>query len=477
MRYIDTVRETLAGIVSERSALSGELDSLTEDRDAFGDEQATRCDEIVARLAALNTAEDEAKVKLAELEENEKRAAAAASAPTRAPRYTADPFEARDVRTYGVEEARDAALRILESEGNHLQAHQGDNFDRLVRRSTINCDGDQIARLAIVTSTPAYRSAFMKMAFGRHLGVEESRAMAAYEDFTATRAGSHTTTAGGFGVPVLIDPSIILTSGAADAPILRYCRVEQITTDVWKGVSSVRPAWAVVAEGAASTDAFPTLAQPIVTTNTARCFLPFSIEISQDYPSFEGEFAPLIAGGYVDYLAQKTVVGSGTDIQGVFTALDAVSASEVTVTTDGALGAVDFRKLYANVPEAFRSRATWVFDVTVENVARSLSTNGMGSDFTVDMGADGITRLMGKPIALTDYAPDFSGTTGAANIAVLMDLSGYVVAQRVGMTVELVQHLFDVTNNMPTMQRGWLAYARVGGNVVAPTYGRLLQNT
>ena len=46
--------------------------------------------------------------------------------------------------------------------------------------------------------------------------------------------------AGGYGVPVLIDPSIILTSGAGAAPILDVCRVARVTTNQWKGVSSAR---------------------------------------------------------------------------------------------------------------------------------------------------------------------------------------------------------------------------------------------
>jgi HK97 family phage major capsid protein len=476
VKFIDVVRDNLTKYSEERDALTAEADSLTEDRDAFGEAEEARGEEIVARLSELNKLEADAEARLAELEENEIRMAAAKTVPTRAPR-TDRLDEGRDLRSYSVDEARGAALSILERDGAHLKARQLDNYDSLVRRTSEQCDGNYIARRAIVTSSEAYRSAFYKGMYGvTQFTPEEQRAVAEYQA-NEMRAGSHTTTAGGFGVPVLIDPSIILTSGAADAPLLRYCRIENITTDVWKGVAGVAPSWAVVAEGSASTDAFPTLAQPIVTTYTARTFLPFSIEISQDYPSFEAEFSPLIAQGYTDYIAVKTLVGSGSDIQGVFTALDAVSASEVTVTTDGQLGSADFRKLYANLPEMFRPNATWVFDVTVENVARALSSNGMGSDFTVNLGADGIDRLMGKPICLSDYAPDYTGTTGAANIAVLMDLSGYVFARRVGMSVELIPHLFDVTNNMPTGQRGWFAYARAGGNVVAPTKGRLLQNT
>ena len=41
---------------------------------------------------------------------------------------------------------------------------------------------------------------------------------------------------------------------------------------------------------------------------------------------------------------------------------------------------------------------------------------------------------------------------------------------------ELVPHLFDVTNNRPTGQRGWFAWARVGADSIVDNAFRLLQN-
>ena len=71
----------------------------------------------------------------------------------------------------------------------------------------------------------------------------------------------------------------------------------------------------------------------------------------------------------------------------------------------------------------------------------------------------------------------FSGTTGASNLLVVGDFRNFVIADRAGMTVELVPHLFDVTNNRPTGQRGWFAWARFGSNSVNDLGFRLLQNT
>jgi HK97 family phage major capsid protein len=474
MKYLDMVRENRGKLAAERVALIEEVDGLAENRDAFGDVEAARGEEIISRLEAIKAEDDALAAREAELADAEQRAKNAAKAPTVIRQF--DKPEDVNVRNLDRSEARDLALKTLEREGGHLAPFQQDHVDRIIRTRNGDTDGDIVARMALLTTTPAYRSGFMKLVT-QATPLLSSEEAAAVNDFKQFRAASHTSAAGGYGVPVLIDPTIVLSSGAADAPILRYCRIETITTDIWKGVSSAAPTWAVVAEGSASTDNMVTLAQPTVTTYTSRSFLPFSVEIDMDYPSFEQEMSSLLSQGYVDYLAIKTMQGSGSDIQGVFTALDAVAGSEVTVTSDGQLLGADFRKVWAALPERWRNRSTWIMHTTAENAARSLSTSGMGSDFTVTMLDGAIPAIFNRPIITTDYAPSFTGTTGAANILVVMDLSNYVLAQRAGMTVELVPHLFDVTANMPTLQRGWLAYARVGGNVINAPAGRLLQNT
>ena len=104
-----------------------------------------------------------------------------------------------------------------------------------------------------------------------------------------------TTSAGGYGIPVLIDPSIILTSQAADAPLLQVARVIEITTNIWHGVSSAGVSWAYQAEGSTVADDSPTLAQPTVTTYMARGFIPYSIEVGQDYVGFAEEISMLLS--------------------------------------------------------------------------------------------------------------------------------------------------------------------------------------
>jgi HK97 family phage major capsid protein len=91
------------------------------------------------------------------------------------------------------------------------------------------------------------------------------------------------TTAGGFGIPVFIDPSIILTAQESGNPFLTLARQVQVNTNKWKGVSSAGVSWSFDAEGTAVSDDSPAIAQPEVDVDMARGFIPYSIELGQDY--------------------------------------------------------------------------------------------------------------------------------------------------------------------------------------------------
>lgn len=395
-------------------------------------------------------------------------------------------FDGKNVQFLSRSEARDKALKALETVSKGIVSDQNvDYLSRSFDQLDALRDGDYIARRLLMTENPAYRTGFMKRSTqgtDALLTQEEHAALAEFRDYEVRRAASEgTTTAGGFGVPILIDPTVILTSGALDAPVVRVSRVENITTQIWKGVSSAGMTWSFDAEASAVSDDTPTFAQPTATTYMARGFIPYSIEIGMDYPNFAREMGRLLEQGYTDLLAVKTISGNGTsEPRGIVTALDANTNDEVVTTTDGSFGAVDVFKVWNALPERWRSRATWLMSVSVESAIRQFSTSGVGSYFTVDLTADGISVINGRPVVITDYMPSFSGavpgTTGAANILVVGDFSNYLIAQRAGMSVEQVPMLFDVTNNLPTGSRGWFAYARVGGNSVNDLGFRLLQN-
>lgn len=373
-------------------------------------------------------------------------------------------------------EMRDAALAILEREARntYLSDDAAEKVERLIRSGSANADGDIVARRLALTENEHYRSAWAKMVANPGSPAWTSEESRAVHEF---RAGPQSLTgvSGGFGVPVLIDPTIILTTGASDAPILRVSRIENITTNVWKGVSAAPASWSYDAEGAAVSDDSITVAQPVVTTYMARAFIPYTIEIGQDYPNFANEMRRVLSEGYVQKIASQSMTGSGSAPLGIFTAIDANAAREVVVTTSGSLAPDDALEAWNALGEMWRSNASWFSSVSVESQIRVPAANFDGL-FTVDLNSEGLRIVNARPYYTTDYAPAFSGTTGTVNLLVVGDFRNYVIAQRAGMNVEFDPILYDGTTGRPTGQRGLFAYARHGMDSVNDNAFVLLKN-
>jgi HK97 family phage major capsid protein len=276
----------------------------------------------------------------------------------------------------------------------------------------------------------------------------------------------------------------MLTNDGATYSMRKLARIVTTTTDSWKGVSSAGVVASFDAEASEVSDDSPTLAQPVVTTHMARCFVPYSIEIGMDYPEFASEMSRIINDAIDLVEEEKFWVGAGdgsNEPYGLVTTLDATSASEVVVTTDGQLGVVDVFKVWEQLPARHRNAPTaaWAADITTIDKIRRFSETftGDGNYWADDYSLPSPHRLLGRPIEEASYFPDFTGTTGAGNILTVGDYRNYVIADRVGSTrVELVPHLFHTANNRPSGQRGWFAWKRVGGKCVMPEGFRLLQN-
>ena len=237
--------------------------------------------------------------------------------------------------------------------------------------------------------------------------------------------------------------------------------------------------WHYDAEASVVSDDTPTFLQPAIPVFTARGFIPYSIEVGQDYPGFADEMSMLLGQGFVNLLASGTMTGPGTTAPtGIFTSLTntTTNPAHVTVTTVGALGAVDVRTAWATLPERYCPSAHWVMSPSVMGKVRAFGNGLALSDFTVNLLADGTETLTGRPVVVSDYAPAFTGTTGAENYCVVGDFSRFLVVQRAGMQIELVQNLFDPSTGRPTGERGWFATARHGHDVVDANGFRLMAN-
>lgn len=471
MANITMLRARLSEIETERRSIHTAAGEAALEGDA------------ATRWEVLDSEEAELRTSIATLEAEEARAATLAASRARWGSLqvgTAVPDDqAADVRSLNIGEARDRALKRLEVRGREqggLSDAQLSKVERLLRSrhvladGTVQMDGDAIARQLLITETDAYRSAFMKGVLQAQPAwtPEEARAI------EAMRAASLTSGAGGFGVPVLIDPTIALTGQESLNPMRQLARTETITTNAWKGISSAGVSWSYDAEGVEVSDDAPTLVQPSVSVHGARGFIPYSIEISQDYPNFANEFGRLLAEGYDELQSSSFITGSGSGAPfGILTALDANTNVEVVVGTDGAFSAPDVDKVWTALPDKYKANATWLMS---SDVASYISAWGDAyGGRTADL-AGNLTTLRGRPHAEATYMPDFTAVTTAANILVVGDFRNYLIVDRAGMTVENVPHLFSTTTNLPNGQRGIFAFARHGADSINDLGFRLLQN-
>lgn len=373
-------------------------------------------------------------------------------------------------------ELRDRALRSVESAVfPHERADQDrcrTHIERLVERhdnpEDPNAMPGAFARHMLVTGSPAYRRAFGKYVAGRSLSTEEQRAL-------SLGTGS----AGGFSVVYTLDPTIIPTSNLSVNPYRSISRVETIVgTNEWRGVSSAGVSATRVTEGTEAADNTPTLAQPAVVVTKAQVFIPFSIEVGQDWGGLQSEMAMLIQDAKDDEEATSFTTGDGVDPnpQGVVTG----AATTVAASGVASFAAADIYKTEEALGPRFRPRAVWVSNRFTYNKVRQFDTAGgaqlwmqleRGLDNQVPRGGNTGAQLIGYP-AYEASAMAAALTTGS-KIAVLGDFRHFLIVDRIGLEVEVVQHLFG-TNRRPTGQRGILAYWRNSSKVISANAFRTL---
>jgi HK97 family phage major capsid protein len=317
----------------------------------------------------------------------------------------------------------------------------------------------RIARHALVTSSPAYLRAWSKMATnrGHQMTTAESAALDAAENF---RAMSLTDSAGGFLVPFQLDPTVIITSAGSRNDIRQAARTVVATGDVWHGVSAAAVQWSWDAEASEVSDDTPPFAQPSIPVYKAAGFVPISIEALADEQNVAQEVGRLLAQGREDLEAVAFITGSGTGMPtGIVTALTGTGSVVNSATTD-TFALADVYALQGALPARYRSMASWLSNNLIYNRIRQFDTAG-GAGLWTHLGDGTPAVLMGRPVLEAEAIDGTINATQDNYAAVFGDFDNYVIADRLGMTVEFIPHLFAAANQRPTGQRGWYAYYRV----------------
>ncbi len=453
----DTERSKIADLTAESEALlERSADKLTAGQSQRAERLATGIEHARERLAELDAEAGDVLRSIAEhpghLEHSEPERSDEPSSPARS-------------------QAVSRGLRAVErlQKATALDAAGADRLEALVRDTT---DHSAVgARYLDAVSSDAYKRAFLRsLSSGPtlapiELSNDEREAFRAVRGIMAERAWGGTQSA--YAVPAAIDPSLITTTNGSNSPLREVARVVPIAVDVWKGIASAGITAGFVPEATEASDNAPTLSQPSISTEKAQAFVPFSIEIGMDWGTLESELA--IALDDAKQISEGTafVTGTGTNApQGVLVG----GTAFINTAGTAAFATADVYSLDDALPARYRPNATFAASGFIANkISQMESTNGARQFPGIDETP--ATLLRRRFLEVSDMSASLaSGTT----IAVVGDFSRYVIVDRIGLSIEIIPHLFG-SNQRPTGQRGLYAFWRVGAGVVdANAFRRLV---
>jgi HK97 family phage major capsid protein len=366
------------------------------------------------------------------------------------------------------QEYRDRALRAIEVASFPNRDASGRSIDKariqghiehLMRSTQEGEPGSPwpgaVAHHILTTGSPAYRRAFWKQLAGGIMTREEQRAL--------SLGGS----GGGFAIPFALDPTLIPISNSVVNPTRALARIETIAgANTWLGVTSAAVTASRVAELTEATDTAGTpLLQPSATVTKAHTFVPFSIESGEDWPALESQFTMLIGQAKDDEEATAFVTGAGTTVnpQGFVTGTTATSAAATGLTVTAA----NLYALEAALPPRYRPNESFVANRGIFNILRAIDTAGgaalwlymaQGLDTQAPRPGNTGATLLGR--GAWEASQMQATVVNATKIMVVGDFNYFLIVDRIGMTVELIPHVFGATARYPIGQRGLYAYWR-----------------
>jgi len=460
--------EYLDACLRELHQTGDELRSLTPEEQTRFDEGLTMRNNLAAQLERHASIERTATLRPAAAVPGD-GARGVALLPERG-----DPFDLSEVRAFGRppaevgRELRDRALVALERSEFVDDAHR-DQVDRLLRRRDTR-DG-ALAQHVLATGSDDYRAAWAKLMVGDTISLTDPERRA----LQAERAMSLTAANGGFAVPFVLDPTIIMTNAGTINPFRMIADIKTIVAKTWNGVSSAGVTAGYTTEATEASDNAPTFAQPSISAHRAQAFVPVSIEAFEDIANLAGDLLMMFSDARDRLEATKFTLGSGVnEPKGIITAVSAVGGSVVPTTTADTFVVADVYKTLNALPARHRPNASWVSQLAVQNLIRQFDTAG-GSSLWAQIGSDRPSVLLGKPIYEAEDMDGVINATATNFILLIGDFKKFAIVDRVGMSVEFIPVLFGATQR-PTGQRGWYCYWRSGSDVVDANAFRVLDS-
>ena len=278
----------LKDILAEQARIKDELRRMENDQETTEEDGGNLRDTLIERWKELD---DQAKPiieRMARIKEITRTAADEANLErpggadgTSASRYGSpvspefmqrhDPFENLDQVRRGMITREDAIARALNAIEGHARRGllPGDHAEA----ATHKAQGQPlVARHMLLTGSEDYCEAF-RAYLEDPLGAGKQQ---------AERAMTLATGQGGFLLPYVLDPTIVLTSAGSTNPYRQLAAVKQTTSNAWQGVNSAGITAQLLAEAVTATDATPTMGQIQIWPQKFAAWVFGSFESEQD---------------------------------------------------------------------------------------------------------------------------------------------------------------------------------------------------
>jgi HK97 family phage major capsid protein len=365
----------------------------------------------------------------------------------------ADPMDVIEDRSSTRTALADALTRAVENVVGESEVEQ---VRALAKRH--GADREWVRSL-VVRSSDAYATAFSKMISGNTAFLTE-------EERASIAVG--TSTQGGLLVPTFLDPTVMLTNSGTSNAIRGLARVVTLTSgNVWNGVSSAGVTSSWDGEIVEVSDDSPTFAAVSVPVYKAQAFVQASVEAFDDIVGLQADVLRMFADARDRLEGAAHATGSGSSQPtGIFTAI--TGANQITSTTAATIGLVDLHTTYYNLPVRFRPQATWLMNPRYALAIKELGS-AVSASFSGDLRDGTAGTLLGKPVVESDDAPSTQTTTAKDSEIIFGSFENYLIVDKPGgVSIELVPHLFNTSNNLPDGRRGWLMHWRTGANATVP---------
>jgi HK97 family phage major capsid protein len=371
-----------------------------------------------------------------------------------------DPFAELDRVRHGLIEPREVRGRSLDaieyySNRGDLRDEYAENATRMAQEQYLG--QSNVAKHILETGSQEYYDTF------REYLADPSR-VSARASLTLTSAN------GGYLLPFVLDPTIILTNSGSANPWRRISNVKTTTSNTWNGVNSAGVTAAWLAEATIVVDQALTVGNVVVTPSKAAAWVYGSYEVLEDTDF--GTQLPRLLADAKDRLEEAAFATNTT--AGIPLGVVPAATTVVTTATTTVIALADIYAVQAALPARFRNspNAAWVANVSIINRIRQLDTAG-GSSFWTNLGKGQPETLLGAPIYESTTMVGTAATTTLE--AIFGDFSQYLIVDRVGVSMiydPLVQGSGGI---LPSGQAGWFMFWRVGANLTTVNAFRVMK--